>query len=103
MLQTRAAAILFRQKRGKSGQHRATHHLTGGVFRKKNTESATENNRRHLQVRVKMCGKSAQYVLVTVHVGKPCVMKCPIGRRLRAARPMPAGRQIECCSNATSR
>ncbi len=30
---------------GKSGQHRVTHHLTGGVSRKWDTESATENNR----------------------------------------------------------
>ena len=33
---------------GKSGQHRAAHHLTGGVPRKRDTESATENNRLHL-------------------------------------------------------
>ena len=30
---------------GKSGQRRAAHHLTGGIPRKQDTESATENNR----------------------------------------------------------
>lgn len=30
---------------GKSGQHRVAHHLTGGVLRKRDTDSATENNR----------------------------------------------------------
>ncbi len=30
---------------GKSGQHRAAHHLTGGFLRKQITDSATENNR----------------------------------------------------------
>lgn len=33
---------------GKSGQRRVAHHLTGGVPRKRDTESATENNRHAL-------------------------------------------------------
>ena len=30
-----------------------------------------------------------------MHPGKPCVLKCHIGQRLRTARPMLAGRQID--------
>lgn len=37
--------IAFVLRGGKSGQHRAAHHLTGGVPVKRDTESATENDR----------------------------------------------------------
>ena len=62
------------------------------------TESATENNR--LRVRVKMWGKSPHKGLVTNNWSKPCVLKCQIGKRLRAARFMLTGWQIDSGSNA---
>ncbi len=54
-------------------------------------------------IRVKTCGKSTRYILATIYTGKPCAMKCPIGRRLRTARPMPAGRQIKRHSDVSLR
>lgn len=45
---------LCANKGGKSGQHRAAHHLTGGVSSDRDTDSATENNRLVTKVRVKM-------------------------------------------------
>lgn len=45
-------------------------------------------------MRVKMWGKSPRSVLVTMQKGKPCVLKCHVKDRLRAARPMIQGRQI---------
>ena len=44
------------------------------------TESATENNRPPWWVRVKKGGKSSRQSLVILIVGKPCVLKCHIGR-----------------------
>lgn len=46
-------------------------------------------------VRVKMQGKSLRLCLVTGKEGKPCALKCQIGIRLRVARPMYAGWQIQ--------
>jgi hypothetical protein len=40
--------------------------------------------------------------LVTTDWGKPCVLKCPIGVRLRAARLMYVGRQIQVLVQAAS-
>lgn len=46
-------------------------------------------------VRVKTQLKQLCGLQVTAVRGKPCALKCPIGIRLRAARPMYAGRQIQ--------
>ena len=54
-------------------------------------------------MRVKMWGKSPRSGSVTVQEGKPCVLKCHVKDRSRAARPMIQGRQIEECSNALHR
>ena len=54
-------------------------------------------------MRVKMWGKSPRLRLVTSGEGKPCVLKCHVKDRLRAARPMIQGRQIKKCSNALLR
>ncbi len=50
-----------------------------------------------------MSGKSTRDSLVIINQNKPCMMKCPIGKRLRAARPKLMGRQIDCIGNNTTR
>jgi hypothetical protein len=85
------------------------------------TESATENNcpalfaativMRNIRgldsrkggVRMKMWGKSPRRRQVIAGAGKPCMLKCHVYRRLRTARPMPEGRQLDRCSNAAAR
>ena len=65
------------------------------------TDSATENNclfpllKERVGVRLKMWGKGPQLLMVTSLAGKPCKLKCHIYHRLRAARPMMEGRQID--------
>lgn len=55
------------------------------------------------RVRVKMCGKSARLLLVIGVAGKPCMLKCHISKRLKIARLMLMGRQIELNSDVKSR
>lgn len=50
-------------------------------------------------VRVKMQGKSLRSGMATFGKGKPCMLKCHVVRRSRAARPMSKGRQNEVLSN----
>ncbi len=65
------------------------------------TDSATENNcllsllKERVGVRLKMWGKGPQLLMVTSLAGKPCKLKCHIYHRLRTARPMMEGRQID--------
>jgi uncharacterized protein YndB with AHSA1/START domain len=54
-------------------------------------------------VRLKTWGKSPRSRQVIAGTGKPCMLKCHVYRRLRAARPMPEGRQQDPCSNAGAR
>ena len=54
-------------------------------------------------VRVKMWGKSPRRGVVTCREGKPCVLKCHVYGRLRAARPMTEGRQIQVFSDECRR
>ena len=54
-------------------------------------------------VRLKTWGKSPRRRQVTAGEGKPCMLKCHVYRRSRAARPMPEGRQLDPCSNAGAR
>lgn len=66
---------------GKSGQHRAPYHLTGGVSDKIGSlESVAENNflQVFLRVKVKTCGKSARLQQATVVVDKPYGLKCHV-------------------------
>ena len=60
------------------------------------TESAAENNRPdYIGIRVKMWGKSPHLYTATYKGGKPCMLKCHVYQRLRAARPMLEGRQLD--------
>ena len=62
--------------------------LQGGA-----TDSATENYCFGNGVKVKTRGKSSRLLLVTIVAGKPCMLKCHVNQRPRAARPMLEGRQ----------
>ena len=42
-----------------------------------------------------MWGKGPQLLMATSFAGKPCKLKCHIYHRLRTARPMMEGRQID--------
>jgi len=60
------------------------------------------------QARVKTWGKSPRDVVVTQHRGKPYGLQVQVCRRSRnpgkrAARPMPAGRMLEPCSDVWPR
>lgn len=65
---------------GKSGQRRATHHVTRGSQSDLRTDRVTENNRPGVKpvLRVKMCGKSTRSRQVTNEADKPCVLKCHV-------------------------
>lgn len=80
------------QKRGKSGQRRAPHHLTDGFMSSHETDSATETRLSHIRViKVKTCGKSARWYPATAIMGKPCGLQCHVNRsseRSRVARPV---------------
>ena len=45
------------------------------------------------EVRLKTWGKSPRRRQVTAGAGKPCMLKCHVYRRPRAARPMPSARK----------
>jgi hypothetical protein len=67
-------------ERGKSGQRRVPHHLTGGIVSLDAVQlSVTENNRRDFgSVRVKMRGKSSRGRAAMYDQDKPCGLKCHV-------------------------
>lgn len=59
------------------------------------TQKVPQKITANLLVRVKMYGKSVRSLMATLKMGKPCMLKCPIGKRLKAARLKFVGRQMD--------
>ena len=95
------AALLLMKGRGKSGQHRASHFLTGRFPQKCGKQQVPQKITvpQKCGIMVKTRGKSPRPAVVILQEGKPWELKDQINRSLRAARSISEGRLLDPCGD----